>query len=74
MRMTKYRIVIEFTTSLIDEFIICYVNSLEDVFNFLMKFYEKPELNIVIMKFYDMEPTVVVLDDNHGYDTEKYDF
>jgi hypothetical protein len=26
------------------------------------------------MKFYDMEPTVVVLDDNHGYDTEKYDF
>jgi hypothetical protein len=59
--MTKYRIVIEFTTPLIDEFIICYVNSLEDVFNFLMK-------------FYDMEPTVVVLDDNHGYDTEKYDF
>jgi hydrogenase maturation factor HypF (carbamoyltransferase family) len=59
--MTKYRIVIEFTTPLIDEFIICYVNNLEDVFNFLMK-------------FYDMEPTVVVLDDNHGYDTEKYDF
>ena len=59
--MTKYRIVIEFTTPLIDEFIICYVNNLEDVFNFLMK-------------FYDMEPTVVVLDDNHGNDTEKYDF
>lgn len=58
--MTKYRIVIAFTTPLIDEFLICYVNNLEDVSHFLIKFYDK-------------EPIVVVLDDNHGNDTEEYD-
>ena len=53
--MTQYWNVIAFGTPLTDRNILCYVNNLEDVSNFIIKLYDKKQ---------------IVLDDTDGNDTE----